>query len=122
MNQRERLLAALAAQGKQSQKPMPKPTEAGWGEKALDFAGNIAPIAGGVIGGGVGALGLLGGPLAKLTIPAGAALGGGVGSLLGAGAHAGRDHFRGERDEQDREVEEEERRKLAKRQALLSLM
>jgi len=119
VNQRERLLAALAAQAKQSQRPMPKPTEAGWGEKALDFAGNVAPIAGGVIGGG---LGLLGGPFAPLTMAGGAALGGGVGALVGAGAHAGRDHFRGQRDEQDREAEEEERRRLAKRQALLSLM
>lgn len=49
-----------------------------------DFIGDIAPVAGGVIGGG---LGLLGGPAAAATVPIGAAIGSGLGNLAGGFAH-----------------------------------
>jgi purine-cytosine permease-like protein len=119
VKQRERMLLALAQMKQQGNQPMKPQEDPSFWENALDFAGNAAPIAGTAIGAGIG---LLGGPFAGITAPVGAAVGGGVGSLAGLAAHAGRDGMRQDRDKRAREEEEKQRMRLAKQQALMSLM
>src|SRR5688572_32284623 len=63
------------------------------------FLGDIAPTAGGVFGGGAGAL--IGGLAGGNVIPGmaiGSALGGGVGQLAGGAAHAQAEHMVGDQE------------------------
>lgn len=124
---RRRMLELLSAEGQLARRPLPEQSEPDFWEQAIGVASNAAPIVGGVAGTALGAgLGLLGGPAAPVTVSGGAALGGaiggGLGQLAGVGLGMGADHMRGERERRDLDIEEDEMRRLARRQTLLSLL
>jgi len=81
----------IDAMGRANSRPDPeREKNAREQSELLRMLAGLAPLAGGAIGTGIGAIaGLAGGPGAPITVPAAAAIGGGIGSAVGGMAGGG---------------------------------